>query len=86
MNLCLFDRGRELGAEDVVPKSTSYPETIFVIHEMVLEVILLQLGPVRRQGLVVEEVMRQIVAYISENTATEDRRCNMPVPIEHGMS
>ena len=50
-----------------------------------LEVVLFQFSPVRRQRLVVKEVMCQVVADVAEDAATEDRSGNVPVPVEHGM-
>lgn len=52
---------------------------------MVLEVILLQLSPARRQRLMVEEIMSQVVTDVSEDAAAEGSSCNMPIPIEYKM-
>lgn len=49
---------------------------------MMLKVIFLQVLPVRGQGLVMKKVVGQVVAYVSEDTAREDRRCNVPIPVE----
>jgi len=50
-------RRSKLSPEDDVPESACYTESIFVVHEVVLEMIFLQLPPVRRQGSVVQEVV-----------------------------
>lgn len=75
----------KLGAKDDIPEPTSNSKAIFIVHEMVLEVVLLQFSPVRRQSLVVEEVMSQVIADVSEDATTEHSSCNMPVPIEQGV-
>jgi hypothetical protein len=51
-----------------------------------LEVILLQLSPVGWQISVVQEVMSQVVADVSENTATEGSCSHVPIPKDNGMS
>jgi len=73
----------KLGAKDDVPESTCYTKAILVIHKVVLEMIFLQLPPVRRQGSVVQEVMGQVVANIAEYTSTEHCCSNMPIPVEN---
>ena len=79
-------RRSELRAKDNVPESAGDSKTILIIHKVVLEVVLLQLSPVSGQGLMVEEVMGQVVADVTEDTTTEDCSCNRPVPVEDGMS
>lgn len=46
------------------------------------EVVLLELAVPEGQVLVVEEVVRQVVADVAEDTAAEDRRRRVPVPVE----
>jgi hypothetical protein len=50
-----------------------------------LKMILLQLSPVKWEISVVQEVMRQVVADISEDTTTKDGCCHRPIPIENEM-
>jgi hypothetical protein len=51
---CLDDlRGRwrrQLGAKYCVPEAASHPETVFVVHEVMLHVILLELFVVEGQA------------------------------------
>lgn len=75
-----------MGAEDDIPEPTGNSKAILVVHEMVLEMVLLQFSPVCRQCLVVEEVMSQVVADVSEDAAAEDSSSNVPVPVKHGVS
>lgn len=43
-------RRRQLGPEDSVPESAGNTEAVLVVHEVVLEVILLQLAVVEREA------------------------------------
>lgn len=79
-------RRSEFRAKDNVPESAGDTKTILIIHKVVLEVVLFQLSPVSGQGLVVEEVMGQVVTDVTEDTSTEDCSCHGPVPVEDGMS
>ena len=74
-----------MSAKNDVPETTGNSETVLIIHEVVLEVVLLEFPPVGGQGLVVEEVMGQVVTDVTEDTATEDSSCNGPVPVENGV-
>jgi len=80
----LWRRGK-FGAKYRVPEAARNSETIFVIHEVVLKVILLQLSPIRWQSLMVQEVVRQIVADVTEDTAAEDRGSDRPIPVEYSV-
>lgn len=74
-----------MGAKDDIPKSTGNSKAVFIVHEVVLKVVLLQLLPVSWQRFVVEEIMCQIIADIPEYAATEDSGCDGPIPKEYGM-
>ena len=76
-------RWRKLCAEDDIPESRRYTKTILVIHEVVLKMIFLQFPPVRRQGSVVEEVMRQVVANVAEYPSAKHCCGNRPIPVEN---
>ena len=85
--LCHLQRGRsKLCAKDNVPESAGDSETILIVHKVVLEVVLLQFSPVSRQRLMVEEVVRQVIADVTKNTTAEDSSCNRPVPVEDSVS
>lgn len=73
----------KLGAKDNIPESASDTKTILVIHEVMLEVVFLECFPVRRQILVVQEVVSQVIADITEDATTEHRCRNMPIPVEY---
>lgn len=82
--LCLWHRC-QLSAEDTVPESRSHPKAIFVVHEVVLQMILLELSPVGGQVAVVEEVMCHVVTDITKYATTEDGRGDIPIPKEYKM-
>lgn len=69
----------QLCAKHPVPEPTADTETILVISEVVLEVILLQLPPVGRQSAVVQEVVCHIVAHVPENAAAVCDQRSIPV-------
>jgi hypothetical protein len=71
-----------LSAKDDIPEPTGDSEAIFIVHEVVLKVILLQFSPVCRQRLVVQEIVSQVITDVSKDAAAEDSGCNMPIPIE----
>ena len=75
----------EFCAENCIPKSAGYSEPIFVIHIVVLQMIFLELLPVSWQGLMVKEIVCQIVANIAKQTAGKYSCCNRPVPVENEM-
>lgn len=80
----LDDRGRDnCRAEDNIPELACDAESVLVVEEMVLEVVLLQLPVVERQILVVQEVVRHVVARVAEDTTTKDGSGHTPVPVEH---
>lgn len=72
-------------AKDIIPESTGYTKTVLVVHEVVLEMVFLQVLPISGEGFMVQEVMRQVVADVSENTATKHGRCNSFIPVKDGM-
>lgn len=75
----------ELRPKDAIPKATRHAKAIFVVEEMVLEVILLQLLVPQRKVLVVEEIVCQVVADVAENAAAIDGCSHIPVPEEQRM-
>ena len=75
-------RWSKLRSKDNVPESTRYTETILIVHEVVLQMVFLQLPPVRRQGSVVQEVVRQVVADVSKYCSAKHCGGNRPVPVE----
>lgn len=50
-----------------------------------LEMVFLKVSPVSWKSFVVQEVMGQVVADISENTTTKHGRCNSFIPVKEGM-
>lgn len=84
--LCRLEgRGGKLSAEDAIPESASDPKAIFVVHEVVLQVVLLQLSPVGWQSFVVQEIMGNVVADVPKDATAVNSRSNMPVPVENGV-
>ena len=81
-SLCLDNRGRKLGAKDLVPEPAGDTKAVLVVEEVVLEVVLLELLVPKREVLVVEKVMRQVVADIAKDSATVHRRREVPVPVK----
>lgn len=79
-------RWSELCAENLIPETTRNTKAVLVVHEVVLHMILLQLFPVGRESLVVEEVMCEIVTNISEYGTTEDICSGRPIVEENHMS
>lgn len=66
----------KLGAENLVPEAVGNAEAVLVVEEVVLEVVLLEALVPQRQVVVVEEVVGQVVADVTEKTTTEDgSRC-----------
>jgi hypothetical protein len=45
--------------------------------------VFLQLPPVRRQGAMVQEVVRQVVTNVAEDPSTEYCCGNRPIPVEN---
>lgn len=76
----------QLGSKYNVPEPTCNTKAILIIHEVMLEVILLQLSPIGWQISVMEEVVCQIIADITKDSSAKHGRCNMPVPEEDSMS
>lgn len=74
-----------MSAEDLVPESTCNTKAIFVIHKVMLKMVFLELPPVCRKGLVVQEVMCQVIANVSEDAPAEDSSCYGPIPVEHSV-
>lgn len=74
-----------MGTKNDIPKAASNSETIFVVHEVMLEVVLFQLFPVRRKRLVVKKVVREVVANVPKYSPTEDSSRDVPIPKEKGM-
>ena len=78
-----FDwRCRELGAKDDIPESAGHTKAVLIVHEVVLKMVFLQLPPVRWQGSVVQEVMCQVVADITEYSSAKHSCANVPIPVE----
>lgn len=69
----------KLGAEDFIPEAARDSEAVLVVHEVVLHVpflcVLVEFGELG----VVEEVVRQVVYYVSEHPAAEDGGAHVPV-------
>jgi hypothetical protein len=78
-------RWGKFGPEDDIPKAASNSETILIVHEVVLKVVLLQLSPVRWKLLMVKEVVSEVVAYIPKYSTTEGSSCSVPTPEENCM-
>jgi hypothetical protein len=76
----------ELSSEDHIPEPAGDTETVLVVHKVMLEMVFLQLSPVRRESPVVKEVMGQIVANVAKDTTTKDSSGGRPVVPEDGMS
>jgi hypothetical protein len=73
-------RRRQLRAKDLIPESAGDAESVLVVKEVVLHVILLELLVPERQVRVVQEVMGQVVANVTENaTAEHGCRCTPAV-------
>lgn len=83
--LSLDNVGLQLCAEHVVPESGSDAKAELVLEEMVLQVVLLEILVPERQVLVVEEVVSQVIADITKDTATVDRGGGIPVVGENGV-
>lgn len=79
-----LDHGHNLGAENLVPEGAGDAEAILVVEEVVLEVILLELLVPQGEVLVVQEVVRQVVANVAENSAAVCGGSKIPVG-EDGM-
>jgi hypothetical protein len=78
-------RWGKFGPKDDIPKAASNSETILIVHEVVLKVVLLQLSPVRWKRLMVKEVVSEVIAYIPKYSTTEDSSCSVPIPEENCM-
>lgn len=74
-----------MGVKYDVPKTAGDSETILVVHEVVLEMVLLQLFPVSRKCFVMKKVMCHIVADVPEDPPTEYSGRRVPIPEEYGM-
>jgi hypothetical protein len=83
--LANFGEGSKLRAKDDIPEAAGNSETVLIVHEVVLKVVLLQLSPVRGKRLMVKEVVREIVTYVPKYTTTENSSRNVPIPEEDGM-
>ena len=83
--LANFGEGSKLRAKDDIPEAAGNSETVLIVHEVVLKVILLQFSPVRGKLLMVKEVVREIVTYVPKYTTTENSSRNVPIPEEDGM-
>jgi hypothetical protein len=83
---CLLGVVNKLSTENGIPEPACDSETKLVIEEVMSKVILLELLVPKRQVLVVKEVMRKIVADISEDTSTVGCYCSIPVVEKNGMS
>lgn len=70
----------ELGAKNLVPEGARNAKAILVVEEVVLEVVLLELLPPQRKVLVVQEVVRHVVANVAEDAAAVGGGPHVPVP------
>jgi len=75
----------QLRIKHPIPESTGNTKPILKVGEVVLQVIPLQTLPVRRQRLMMQEIMRQVVRDVSEDAAREYHDRDVPVPIEDGV-
>lgn len=71
-SLCLNKRGgQELSAEYLVPETAGDAEAQLVVEEVVSEVILLEVLVPQGQVVVMEEVVGQVVADVTEDATAE---------------
>lgn len=80
-----LDRRLQLSTENTVPELASDSKSKLIIQEVVLKMVLLELLVPERQVLVMKEVMRQVVANVSENATAVDSSCDIPVVGEDGV-
>ena len=73
------ERVDKQGPKDSVPETSRDSESILVVEEVVLEVVLLELLVPQRKVLVVQEVVGQVVADVSEYAAAEHAGSDGPV-------
>jgi len=71
--------------EDTVPEAAGDTEAVFVVGKVVLQVVLLQFLVEGWKLLVVEEIMRHVVADVAENTTTVHSRGSVPIIEEDGV-
>lgn len=77
--------GLEGGAKDVVPELAGDAKPELVVKVVVSQMVLLELLIPQREVLVVEEVVRQVIADIAEDTATVSSNRSVPMPEDEGM-
>lgn len=77
---CLFrlDGGGKLGPENGIPELAGDAKAKFIIKEVMLKMVLLELLVPERQVFVVQEIVRQIVANIAKDATTVHCRCGIP--------
>ena len=75
----------KLCAKDTIPEAAGHTKSILVVKEVVLKVVFLETLVPKRQVLVMEEVVRHVVARVTEEAAAEYRRRHVPVPEEEGV-
>lgn len=86
LKLLGLDEGLQLGAEDPVPELAGDAEAELVVEEVVLEMVLLQLLVPQRKVLVVQEVVRHVVADVAKDAPTVHGSAGIPVVAEDGLS
>ncbi len=74
-----------MGTKDDIPEAAGNSETILVVHEVVLQVVLLQLFPVGGKRFMMKKVVGEVVTYVPKYSTAEDSSCNVPIPKEQGM-
>lgn len=75
----------KLSAEDAVPEATGDTKAKFVVQEVMLKVVLLEVLVPEWQVLVVQEVVRQVIADVAKDATTVDSGGGMPAVGEDGM-
>jgi hypothetical protein len=73
------ERVHKEGPKDSVPEASRDSKAVLVVEEVVLEVILLELLVPEGKILVVQEVVGQVVADVSEHATTEHCRGDVPI-------
>lgn len=80
-----LDHRDNLSTKNSVPEAASHPEAVLVVEEVVLKVIFFEVLVPQGKVLVVEEVVRQVVAHIAEDAAAVNGGADVPVQPEDGM-
>lgn len=72
----------QLGSEDAVPELAGNPESQFVVEEVMLKVIFLELLVPQWKILMMKEIVRQVVTDIAKDATTVNSRGCVPAPEE----